>query len=130
MKVLPTADCYRENNFPDFKKYDNLIDESHVFIASTDTGFLEDISLISYSLNAGLLGLTRSERKQWLTEYMADDYQMTRIQKLKNLHFQALAEPVLVPLIASPYTALIRRPWKMELSELFANNQLWRIKNQ
>lgn len=130
IKVLPTADCYRENNFPDFKKYDNPIDEPHVFIASTDTGFLEDISLISYSLNAGLLGLTRSERKQWLTEYMADDYQMTRIQKLKNLHFQALTEPVLVPLIASPYTALIRKPWKMELSELFANNQLWRIKNR
>jgi MarR-like DNA-binding transcriptional regulator SgrR of sgrS sRNA len=130
MEVLPTAECYRENNLPEFKKYEKPNDEPHVFIASTDTGFLEDISLISYALNAGLLGLTKSERAKWLAEYMADDNKSTRVKKLKKLHFQALTEPVLVPLIASPYTALVRKPWKMELSELFANNQLWRIKKQ
>lgn len=130
MKVLPAAECYRENNFPEFKKYANPSDEPHVFIASTDTGFLEDISLISYSLNSGILGLTKPERAKWLADYMADQNKTTRTQKLKDLHFRALAEPVLVPLIASPYTAIVRKPWKMELSELFANNQLWRLQKQ
>lgn len=89
---------------------------------------MEDISLISYSLNAGLLGLQKSERTKWLSDYMATDDKALRIQKLKALHFKALAEPFIVPLMASPYAALVRKPWKMELSELYANNQLWRIK--
>lgn len=126
---MPTADCYREDNAPAFKKYKTTEEEPHVFIASTDTGFLEDISLTSYALNAGQMGLTRSDREKWLADYMASDDKSYRVEKLKQLHFNALAEPVLVPLMASPYTALVRKPWKIELSELYANNQLWRIKH-
>ncbi len=125
---LPQADCYIETNAPDLKKDLKVDDVPHAFVASTDTGFMEDISLISYSLNAGLLGLSKSERKKWLAEYMATDDKALRIHKLKSLHYQALAEPSIVPLMASPYAALVKKPWKMELSELYANNQLWRIK--
>lgn len=127
-KELPEADCYHETNVPDFKKYDKKDDVPHAWVASTDTGFMEDISLISYSLNAGLLGLTKSERSNWLADYMSTDDKALRIHKLKELHFRALAEPAIVPLVASPYAALVRKPWKVELSELYANNQLWRIK--
>ena len=127
-KALPQAECYKETNVPDFKKYEKLEDIPHAWIASTDTGFMEDISLISYSLNAGLLGLLKAQRSKWLADYMATDDKALRISKLKELHFQALAEPAIVPLIASPYAALVRKPWKFELSELYANNQLWRIK--
>ena len=125
---LTQADCFIETNAPDFKKYPTPDDVPHAFVASTDTGFMEDISLISYSLNAGLLGLQKSERTKWLSDYMATDDKALRIQKLKALHFKALAEPFIVPLMASPYAAVVRKPWKMELSELYANNQLWRIK--
>jgi len=125
---LPQADCYIENNAPDLKKDIKPEDIPHAFVASTDTGFMEDISLISYSLNAGLLGLTKSERSHWLADYMATDDKALRIHKLKTLHYTALAEPAIVPLMASPYAAVVRKPWKMELSELYANNQLWRIK--
>ncbi len=57
--VLPTAEFYKETDAPDLKKSadDNEIPDA--FICGTDTGFMEDISLISYSLNAGLLGLTK-----------------------------------------------------------------------
>lgn len=126
--ALPMADCYHETNVPDFKKYEKEDDVPHAWIASTDTGFMEDISLISYSLNAGLLGLSKSERSQWLAAYMATDDKALRIHKLKELHYRALAEPAIVPLMASPYAALVRKPWKVGLSELYANNQLWRIK--
>lgn len=127
-EALPEADSYIENNVPDLQKGLKLGDMPHAFIASTDTGFMEDISLISYSLNAGLLGLAKSDRQRWLAEYMALDDKAERITKLKNLHFQALAEPAIVPLMASPYAAIVRKPWRIDLSELFANNQLWRIK--
>lgn len=128
VKALPMAECYRETNLPEFKKYDSAEDMPHVYIGSADTGFLEDISLISYSLNAGILGLTKSEREKWLADYMSSEDKDYRMNKLRNLHYKALVEPVLVPLLASPYTALTRKGWKIELSELYANNQLWRIK--
>ena len=129
LAALPTADCYREDNAPAFKKYKSVEDEPHVFIASTDTGFLEDISLTSYALNAGQMGLSKQDRVKWLADYMSNDDKNYRVDKLKKLHFNSLAEPVLVPLMSSPYTALVRKPWKIELSELYANNQLWRIKH-
>lgn len=129
-RELPNSEYYLEKNVPSFTKYENPEDEPHVFIASIDTGFMEDISLISYALNGGVFGLSKSNREKWLADYMQIENKEDRIQKLKQLHFEALSESVLVPLMASPYTALVRKPWKMELSEIFANNQLWRIKHQ
>lgn len=127
-KQIPQAECYIETGAPDLKRDLKPEDTPHAFIASTDTGFMEDISLISYSLNAGLLGLKKSERTKWLQDYMSTDDKPKRIKKLKALHFNALASPTIVPLMGTPYAALVRKPWHMELSELFANNQLWRIR--
>lgn len=127
-KYLPDADYYAETNVPEFKKWTVENKMPHAFVAGTDTGFLEDINLISYTLNAGLLGLSKSERSKWLSEYMAIENKKERMNKLRQLHFQALAEPVVAPLMAAPYAALARKPWKIELSELYANNPLWLIK--
>jgi hypothetical protein len=129
-QVLPHAVLYRETDAPDLNKHSDPNKIPDAFIAATDTGFMEDISLISYSLNAGLLGLKKEDRPRWLAEYMATARKTDRMKILRQLHFDALASPVTVPLVASPYTALVRKPWKMELSELYANNQLWRIKHQ
>lgn len=127
---LKNAQCYTETRIPAFTKFDKPEDEPHIFIASIDTGFAEDISLISYALNGGVFGLSKKERESWMADYMSTDNKESRSKKLKELHFNSLKSAVLVPLMASPYTALIRKPFKMELSDLFANNQLWRIKIQ
>ena len=127
---LKNAHCYTETRIPAFTKFDKPEDEPHIFIASIDTGFAEDISLISYALNGGVFGLSKKERESWMADYMSTDDKESRSKKLKELHFSSLKSAVLVPLMASPYTALIRKPFKMELSDLFANNQLWRIKTQ
>ncbi len=129
-KYLSNTDCYFEDNAPDLKKNLNANDIPDAFIVSTDTGFMEDIGLISYSLNAGLLGLTKSERNEWLANYMAIDEKKDRLVKLKELHFNALITPWIVPLMASPYSATVRKPWKIKLSDLYANNQLWLIKTE
>ncbi len=115
---------------PSFMKYQNPDDEPHAYIVATDTGFFEDIGLISYSLSSGLLGLTLQERQEWLADYMSIDDRKIRIDKLQKLHFHALMKPVTVPLVVSPFVALTNKYWKMELSDLFANNQLWLIKHQ
>lgn len=125
---IPEADCYVETGVPELKKDMAWEDLPHAFIASTDTGFSEDIGLISYSLNAGLLGKTKPERRDWLAHYMGLESKSDRMKELRDLHYEALASPSLVPLMASPYVAVVRKPWRMEFSEHYANNQLWRIK--
>jgi hypothetical protein len=129
-RVLPGADFYKETDAPDLKKNVDPNEMPDAFICATDTGFMEDISLISYSLNAGLLGLRKEDRPKWLADYMATVQKSERMKKLRQLHFDALANPVIIPLMASPYTAVVRKPWKIELSDMYANNQLWRIKHQ
>ena len=125
---LPLADCYHESGPPDLKKDLKPEDMPHAFVVSTDTGYKEDIGLISFSLNAGFLGIKKSAREKWLANYMSINDKNVRVQKLKELHYEALASPIIVPFMATPYAALVRKPWRMELSELYANNPLWLIK--
>lgn len=127
-KHLPEADIYQETNVPDFKKYASEAEMPDAFVASTDTGFMEDINLISYTMAAGFFGLTKPDRNKWLAEYMETDNKNDRLTKLRTIHFNALFEGVLIPITVSPFIAVIRKPWRMELSELYANNQLWLIK--
>lgn len=127
-KYLPNVEIYQETNVPDFKKHASENDRPHAFIASTDTGFSEDINLISYTLAAGFFGLSKDDRQKWLADYMELESKTSRIEKLRQLHFSALNEGALVPISAAPFIAVIRKPWKLELSAFYANNQLWLIK--
>lgn len=126
-KQLPNSDIYQETNAPDFKKYNSEDEKPHAFIASTDTGFLEDINLISYTMAAGFFGLTKEERQNWLADYMENDSKTERISKLKDIHYRSLVEANLVPIAVAPFMAIVRKPWKIGLSELYANNQIWLI---
>ncbi len=125
---IPEVEVYREKYIPALHQYENPDEEPHAFIASADTGFMEDISVISYSLNAGLFGLTKAGKQKWLVDYMSLESSSERLKALRSLHFKALENAVAVPLLSSPFVALARKPWKMELSDLFANNQLWLVK--
>lgn len=126
-EVLPQVEAKEAANAPAFVKYASISDMPHMVITGPDTGFLEDIGLISYSLNAGFFGLTREERRQWLRRYMDVQSKDERLGLLRSLHESALGEPIMVPLLVAPYAALARKPWKVGLSQLYANNQLWLI---
>jgi len=129
LKRVKAADLFLDRVIPDLHEYKNPSEMPDAFIAATDTGFMEDINLISYSLNAGYLGLKKSERAGWVKEYMEMPSKEERIAVLRDLHFNALHNADIVPLVISPFVALARKPWRMELSELYANNQLWLVKN-
>lgn len=128
-QALPGATLYREEGIPDLKSYDKAADVPHAFIASVDTGFSEDIGLITHAMSAGYLGFTKDERADWLANYMQTPEKTDRMKKLRKLHYQVLAHSILVPLVVSPFVALARKPWRIELSPLYANNQLWLIKH-
>lgn len=128
-KRVPNLDITMDRVIPDLHTYANAAEVPDAFIANTDTGFMEDINLISYSLNAGYLGMEKEKRTPWLKHYMHISFKEERITALRDLHFKALYDADIVPLVVSPFVALAKKPWRMELSELYANNQLWLIKN-
>jgi len=125
--AAPEIDAYESPKNPNFMKFTNPEDEPQLILSGPDTGFQEDIGLITYSLNAGYFGMTEAERKAWLVRYMDTLEKADRIDLLKSLHESVLSTPVIVPLLVAPYAAIARKPWKIGLSQLYANNQLWLI---
>lgn len=97
-------------------------------IAGPDTGFMEDIGLLSYSMAADHFGLGEENGRHWISEYMAIGDKAARLEKLRALHLQSLIKPVMVPLITSSYVALARKPWEIHLSKFYANNQFWLVR--
>ena len=127
-KSLLKIKVTRDRNAPAFNKYSKESEMPDMFLAATDVGFMEDIGLITYSINAGLFGFEKVEGQRWLKQYMEILDKEERLKKLRALHFKALSEGILIPLVSTPYVALIRKPWKMELSQIYGNSQLWFIK--
>jgi hypothetical protein len=127
--VLPDAEFVDQKKNTDFMKYDSPNDMPHITICGPDTGFQEDIGLITYSLNAGYFGTPKPGREKWLKSYMDTTEKTHRMELLKEIHEAALSEPVTIPLLVAPYAALARKPWKVGLSQLYANNQLWLIQS-
>ncbi|MFZ4402807.1 MAG: ABC transporter substrate-binding protein [Pseudobdellovibrionaceae bacterium] len=126
--VLPKAAVKEGLNLPGFQKFQHLQEIPHAYIAGPDTGFNEDISLISYSLTAGFFGLDPSSRQKWLANYMSQDNKTDRIVMLQKIHESSLRGGLLVPLFAGSYTALAKNNWSIHLSKILANNPLWLIK--
>jgi MarR-like DNA-binding transcriptional regulator SgrR of sgrS sRNA len=126
-EVLPNAEISEQAKNTSFTTYASPSEMPHITICGPDTGFLEDIGLISYTLNAGYFGMDKDARQKWLQNYMSITEKGRRLELLRNVHESALSEPVIVPLLVAPYAALARKPWKVGLSQLYANNQLWLI---
>lgn len=123
------ANIHIGRGFPSVDKKD---EESypHAIISGVDTGqfFSEDIDFISYIVNAGYFGMTQNGRSKWLRDYIKIDSKNKRLKKLQELHFKALSAPVIVPMVASSYVALTRKEWSLNLSNFYANHQIWRMR--
>lgn len=104
-----------DDNFPD------------LFIGGPDVSFMEDVGLISYTVNAGLIGIKKENREEWLKNYMEVADKSERMQLLKAVHKKALLNAYLVPYASSPYVAILRKGWTSDLPEIVGNNLLWKI---
>ncbi|MEK6625287.1 MAG: hypothetical protein AABY86_09980, partial [Bdellovibrionota bacterium] len=125
--AMPGIRVYQENKIPAFAGYKSLKEIPHAFVANVDISFNEDISLITYAINAGFFGMTKDEQKAWLKDYMSIMDKEKRLEKLQKLHFESLKNGVVYPIVSSPYVALLRKPWVSHLPQIFANNPLWTI---
>lgn len=103
-------------------------DMPDLLFAAPDTGYMEDIGLISYALNMGIFGLDRAQAEKWLSSYMKMKSKEERFKRLRELHLNTLKNGFTVPVARSPYVAAIRPEWRIGYSQIFADESLWRIK--
>ena len=116
-----------EGALPNFSGKLSEKDMPDFVVVGTDTGFLEDVGLLTYSISSGNFGLNKERASKWLDEYMNTPEKADRINKVRDLHFQALSEPVIIPLMRCPYVAMVRKPWRLDLPQYYANNPFWSI---
>lgn len=111
--------------------YVNLYDDSgfgDLSIVRTDTGFLEEISLISYSIDYGFFGLDKTKNQKWLEEYMLESNKNVRLKKLKEIHLNSLLNAQIVPLYKASYVAISNKKWNIDFSQFYSNSKLWELK--
>jgi hypothetical protein len=58
---------------------------------------------------------------------METEEKESRLKLVRKLHFDAIVQAQTVPIASVPYVAITRKPRKLNLSMLFANNPLWQI---
>ena len=126
---MPNLNAEKAKGIPAFAKLKDS-DIPDYIIVFTDSGFLDSISLLSYTINTGIFGFPKKEGKAWLKDYMNTEGKLNRMKKLRAMHLQSLTQAWMIPLYRTPYVAIARHPWKMHLPELFANNPFWKIRKE
>ena len=124
---MPNLQVIQAKSIPAFVR-SSYEDTPDYLIVNTDSGFLEDIGLLSYTISLGAFGLSKKDGKVWLNEYMNTGDKKERLAKLKQMHLESLTQGLMIPLASAPCLAVARKPWRPELSPLFANNPLWKIR--
>jgi hypothetical protein len=103
-------------------------EQPHVYVIQTDTGWTEDLGLLSYSISMKQFFPGNQEEGQaWLKRYVDIEDKAERLKLLRELHLRILSEPWVVPLIGQPYFTLVRSPWVYKGPTLFNSGALWRF---
>ena len=123
---MPKLNIIETKRYPDI--YSNSEEFGDMVLVRTDTGFLEEISLINYSMNFGFFGLDKAKNLTWIESYMTIEDKDTRLKKLKELHLNALLDPVMIPIYNTSYVVLSNNKWSINFSQLYSNSQLWRLR--
>ena len=124
---MPDLKVERSDSYQNFVPMSEEDIPDYVIFA-TDSGFLDDISLLSYSISSETFGLSKKEGKDWLKDYMDTENKREQVDKIKKMQLKVLMEGRMIPLVTYPAIAVARKPWTLQLSELFANNALWKIR--
>lgn len=114
------------NGIPNFKSKNEMED---AFIVPGDTGFLENISLISYYMSTGFFGYEdRDSANKWIQNYMMIEDKETRLNMLKELHYDFLSRGIIIPISISPYFAVVNSAWNLDFYKNFAGTPLWMMR--
>ena len=99
-----------------------------MYILTTDSAWTEDLALLGYNFKEGLFTLPGFDGESWFNEYLAQEDKAERIRHLNHLHFNMLKNASFVVTEVTPYHAAIRKPWRLNQSNLSAGTELWRLR--
>jgi len=123
---LPEADCRVDAIDYVFGEADG---EPHVYLISTDTGWTEDLGLLSYSVNMKVFYPSdQAAGQKWVRDYVEITDKEERLARLRDLHFKALSDPWVVPIASQAYYTLVRSPWQYHGPKLFNSGALWHLR--
>jgi hypothetical protein len=127
--ALPKAKTAQLEILPEYvpSKLASSEDFPHVYIITMDTGFLELLPNIVNTVKSGFFGRSKEERATWLDQYLKEPSKLVRQKKLKNFHLLSLEDPVIVPMLRTPYAGVLRANWKGDFSDFFPNVPIWQI---
>lgn len=103
-------------------------DTPHLIIFNIDSGFSDDLSLISYSVSTGIFDIIGNSQ-QWYEKYLKLN-KTARREELNKVHNQILTSAAIIPIQSLPYVAVFRSPWKMNYTTLSAGTPFWAIEHE
>lgn len=128
-KHLPNVLFQHQNKVPGFTDFiAEKIKEPDFIVCGPDMGFLENIGLLTHYTLADLFFFPNYiSGEEWLKRYTEIPNKMDRLQLLRELHFNTIVSGKTIPLASAPYTAIVKTPWKSDLSKIQASDALWRV---
>jgi len=127
-RLFPKGNFKNIGKIPGLVNYTKeKINEPDFYLACSDMGFQEDIGLLSYYNGVDFFYWGGQDKSEWLRRYMAVGEKKDRLKLLRELHYQTLLNAAVIPIAKSPYTAMVRKPWRLDFSKLYGSNRLWRI---
>jgi len=127
-RLFPNGKFDKVRKVPGLVNYDKeKVTEPDFYLMWTDMGFQEEIGLLSYYNGADFFYWDGQDKADWLSRYMAVGEKKDRLKLLRKLHYQTLLNAAVIPIAKSTYTAMVRKPWKLDFSKLYGSNRLWRI---
>lgn len=102
-------------------------DRPDSFLAMTDVAFNSGVPLLSYNLKQGTFGLFGNEAEIWLKDFIETSNQSEKLNKLNQLHYNAIRNCTIYPISSAPYVAIVRKPWKINFNKFFQASNFWQI---
>lgn len=95
-----------------------------------DSGFFDDLSLLTYSQSIGLFNMTDPEFDKWFKGLLQISEPTDKLNYLRDFHYKILSEGHVIPIGLRPYHAFARKPWKLNAYKMYAGSPLWMIEHE
>lgn len=97
-----------------------------LYFSMGDSTFFESLSLLHYNFEQGTF-LDRGDGMAWLQSYLKVESKKNRIDLIRELHYRALANGRIIPVLAEPYYAVSRKPLSPNFSKFYAGSPFWKL---
>lgn len=110
-----------------FVKIVSIEESPDIYPQVVDTLFGDSFTSISYNLNVGTFHYDKDESRKMIDHYLSLNSDQERLDYIRKIHYDILAEGRVIPLGHAPYVAISNKKWELKLSKFFAGTPVWGI---